>query len=107
MTLNEEETIEAYAVTDSNIVSRVSSFWGIPIIIVFGWLNIKYVSVFSVEYNNHRLVVLYSGICPVIKNDRLRITGKMGYGEKIGVNGMIMTAYNIENLDTGDIYEKI
>jgi hypothetical protein len=31
----------------------------------------------------------------------------MGYGEKIGVNGMIMTAYNIENLDTGDIYEKI
>jgi hypothetical protein len=105
--MGEEKTIEAYVVTDSNIVNRLTSFLGIPFIIVFGWLTNKYVSVFSVEHNDHRLVVLYSGICPVIKNDRLRITGKMSHGGKIGVYGMIMTAYNIENLDTGDIYEKI
>lgn len=42
-----------------------------------------------------------------MKNDRLRITGKMECGGKVGVNGMIMKARNIENLNSGDIYEKI
>lgn len=105
--MDEEETIETYAITDSNIINRVTSFLGIPIIIVFGWLNNKYVSVFSVDHNEHRLVVLYPGICPVLRNDRLRIKGKMDYGGKVGVYGMIMKACSIEVLDTGDIYEKI
>ena len=105
--MDEEETIEAYAVTDSDIVNRVTSFLGIPFIIVFGWLNNKYVSIFSVDHNEHRLVVLYSGICPVLRNDKLRITGRMEYGGKVGVYGMLMKAYNIENLSTGDIYENI
>ncbi|MDY0387272.1 MAG: hypothetical protein RBT65_09115 [Methanolobus sp.] len=105
--MNEEETIEANAVTDSSIVNRLTSFLGIPFIIVFGWLNNKYVSIFSVEHNNHRLIILYSGICPVVKNDRLRITGKMGSGGKIGIQGMIMKAFTIENLSSGDIYEKV
>ncbi len=30
----------------------------------------------------------------------------MEYGGKVGVNGMIMKAHNIENLNSGDIYEK-
>ena len=68
----EEEAIETYAVTDSNIVSKVSSFLGVPIVIVFGWLKNKYMSIFSVEHDKHRLVVIYQGICPVIRNDRLR-----------------------------------
>jgi hypothetical protein len=103
----EEETIETYAVTDSSIVNKVSSFLGIPIIIVFGWLKSKYMSIFSVEHNEHRLVVIYQGICPVIRNDRLRVTGVMGYGGKLGVYGMVMHAYKIENRSTGDIYERI
>lgn len=105
--MGEEETIEVYAATDSNIINRLTSFLGIPFIIVFGWLNNKYVSIFSVEHNKHRLIILYSGICPVVKNDRLRITGKMEYGGKVGVDGMIMKARNIENLNSGDIYEKV
>jgi hypothetical protein len=31
----------------------------------------------------------------------------MEYGGKVGVYGMLMKAYNIENLSTGDIYENI
>ncbi|WMW24701.1 hypothetical protein RE474_11515 [Methanolobus sediminis] len=105
--MNEEETIEAYAVTDSNIIYRISYFWGIPIIIVFGWLKNKYVSIFSVEHDAHRLVVLYYGICPVVRNDRLRIAGSIEYGGNIGINGKVMIAYKIENLSTGDTYEKV
>ncbi|WP_406657199.1 hypothetical protein V7O62_01225 [Methanolobus sp. ZRKC2] len=103
----EEETIEAYASTDSNIVNKVTFFLGIPLIIVFGWLNNKYMSIFSVEHNEHRLVIVYHGICPVVKSDRLRITGVMTYGGKLGIYGMVMQAITIENIDTGDIYEKV
>ncbi|MDW7733591.1 MAG: hypothetical protein SCH66_14330 [Methanolobus sp.] len=105
--MDEEETIEVSVVTDSNIVNKVTFFLGIPIIVVFGWLNNKYMSIFSVEHNGHRLVVIYFGICPVVKNDRLRITGVMIYGGKVGVYGMIMQAYSVENLDSGDIYERV
>lgn len=101
----EEEIIEAYAVTDANITYKTRSFWGIPIIIVIGWIKTKYVSIFSVEHNNHRLVVLYYGICPVIRNDKLRITGLMEYGGNVGICGKVMVAYRIENLTSGDIYE--
>ncbi|WP_292466200.1 hypothetical protein [Methanolobus sp.] len=62
---------------------------------MFGWLTNKYVSIFSVEHNNHRLVVLYSGICPVLRNDMLRRNGKMDHGGKIGILGMIMKASHI------------
>jgi len=102
-----EETIETYAVTDSSILNKVSSFLGIPIIIVFGWLSNKYMSIFSVDHNKQRLVVIYQGICPVIRDDRLRITGVMEDGGKLGVYGMVMHAYSIENLITGDTYENI
>lgn len=103
----EEETIEVSAVTDSNIVNKVTFFLGIPLVIVFGWLNNKYMSIFSVEHNKHRLVVVYYGVCPVIKNVKLRITGVMTYGGKLGIYGMVMQAITIENFDTGDIYEKV
>ncbi|SFM20370.1 hypothetical protein [Methanolobus profundi] len=101
----EERTIEAYAVTDANITYRTRSFWGIPIIIVIGWIKTKYVSIFSVEHEEHRLVVLYNGICPVARDDRLRIIGDMDHGKNVGISGMVMVAYRIENLNTGDIYQ--
>jgi hypothetical protein len=101
-----KKTIEACALTDSNIVNKATFFLGIPIIIVFGWLNNKYMSIFSVDHNDHRLVIVYSGICPVVRNDSLRIKGSMTNGEKLGILGKIMQAHRIENLDTGDVYEK-
>ncbi len=104
--MDKTETIEAYAVTDSNIVNKTTFFLGIPLIIVFGWLNNKYMSVFSVDHNDHRLVIVYSGICPVVRNDSLRIKGSMANGEKLGIHGMMMQAYSIENLDTGDMYHQ-
>lgn len=103
----EEKTIEAYVSTDSNINYRTTSFWGIPIIIFIGWIKNKYVSIFSVEHDERRLVVLYYGICPVLRNDRLRIAGLMDHGGNVGVSGTVMVAYRIENLNTGDIYESV
>ncbi|WP_340818674.1 hypothetical protein [Methanolobus sp. WCC4] len=104
--MSEENIIEAHAVTDANITYRQRYFWGIPIFIVIGWIKTKYVSIFSVEHEGHRLVVLYDGICPVARDDRLHITGIMDHGGNAGICGMVMVAYRIENMDTGDVYEK-
>lgn len=105
--MEDEKTIEVYAITDSNISYDPGYFAGIYLFfLVIGEIGSKHSSIFTVEYEGHRLPVIYSGICPVLKNDKLRITGKMQSGTKAGIQGQIMKASLIENMITGDIYHK-
>nr|WP_321498769.1 hypothetical protein [uncultured Methanolobus sp.] len=107
MTLDEEVTIEAYAVTDSTIMIEPTAFGGIYLFhLTIGNIGTRHSTIFTVENGGHRLIVLYSGICPVLKNDNLRITGKMKDGKNAGIQGEVMKASCIEIIDTGDIYHK-
>ncbi len=52
MKTNDPEIMEIVSkvLADSRIYERMTSFLGIPIIIVFGWVWGKYESIFSIEY---------------------------------------------------------
>jgi hypothetical protein len=67
---------EVMAAVDSRIHERPSSFIGLPIIIVFGGIESKYESVFSIKHEGKAVVILYHGICIVSAGDRLLIRGK-------------------------------
>jgi hypothetical protein len=105
--MNEEKTIEVYAITDSTIMKEPTAFGGIYLFhLTIGNIGTRHSTIFTVEHEEHRLTILYTGICPVLKKDKLRITGEMKDGKKAGIQGEVMKASCIENLDTGDVYHK-
>ena len=98
---------EVMAAVDSRIHERPSSFIGLPIIVVFGGIESKYESVFSVKHEGKAVVILYHGICIVSAGDRLLIRGKWYRGRKLGVREDIVVAARVENLSSGIVFEKV
>jgi len=107
METNNPEIIEneSEVLTDSRIYEKMTSFFGIPLIIVFGWVWGKYESIFSIEYEGRAVVVKYPGICLVSKNDTLQITGKWYSGKKYKIMDDIIIANRIENKSAGLIFD--
>ena len=97
--------IESEVLTDSRTYEKMTSFFGIPFIVVFGWVWGKYESIFSIEYEGQAVVVKYPGICLVSKNDTLQITGKWYSGKKSKIKDDIIIANRIENKSDGLIFE--
>jgi len=103
---NEEFGIEVRAVVNSRIYERPSFFLGIPFIVVFGGIESKYESIFSIEYAGKNVVVLYHGLCLISAEDRLLIRGKWYRGKKLGIQGNVVIAERVENLSSGIVFEK-
>ncbi|MGB9927967.1 MAG: hypothetical protein ACPK85_06125 [Methanosarcina sp.] len=104
---NEDFGVETKATIDSRIYERPSFFLGIPIIlIVFGGIASKYESIFSVEYEGKAVPVLYHGLCLVSVGDHLVVSGKWYKGKKLGIQGNVVVADRVENLNSGMIYAK-
>ena len=101
----ESEIVESEALTNSRISKTMTSFIGIPFIIVFGGLWGKYESMFSVRHGEGAVVVLYYGMCIVSKNDKLRIIGKWYNGKKVGIEGNFVIASRIENISSGIVFD--
>ena len=97
--------LESEALTDSRISKTVTSFIGVPFILVFGGLWGKYESMFTARYEGGAVVVLYSGMCIVSKNDKLRIIGKWDNGKKVGIKGNFVMASRIENISSGIVFD--
>lgn len=97
---------EAKAVVNSRIYEYPSFFLGLPFIIVFGGIESKYKSVFSIEHEGKAVIVLYHGLCLVSDEDRLLIRGKWYLGKKLGIQGNIVVANRVENLSSGIVFEK-
>lgn len=114
-TKNEEEKVkkdteefgdEVKACVDSRIYERPYFFLGVPFIIVFGGIGSKYESIFSIEYEGKIVVVLYHGFCLVSAGDRLRIHGNWYRGKKLGIQGNVIVAHRVENLNTGLVFSR-
>jgi hypothetical protein len=114
-TKNEEEKVkkdteefgdEVKACVDSRIYERPYFFLGVPFIIVFGGIGSKYESIFSIEYEGKIVVVLYHGFCLVSAGDRLRIHGNWYRGKKLGIQGNVVVAHRVENLNTGLVFSR-
>lgn len=105
---DEAETfgVGAKAVVDSRIYERPSFFLGIPFIFVFGSIESKYESVFSIEHEGKIVVVFYHGLCLVSAEDRLLIRGKWYRGKKLGIQGNVVVADRIENLSSGIVFSR-
>ncbi len=97
--------LESEALTDSRISKTVTSFIGVPFILVFGGLWGKYESIFSIKHDGGAVVVLYPGMCIVSKNDKLRIIGKWYSGNKVGIEGNFVMASRIENISSGIVFD--
>lgn len=97
--------IESEVLVDSRTYERITSFLGIPFIIVFGWVWGKYESIFSIEYEGRSVVVIYPGICLVSKNDTLQITGNWYSGKKYKIKDDIIIANRIENKSAGLFFD--
>ena len=102
----EEFGDEVKACVDSRIYERPYFFLGVPFIIVFGGIGSKYESIFSIEYEGKIVVVLYHGFCLVSAGDRLRIHGNWYRGKKLGIQGNVVVAHRVENLNTGLVFSR-
>ncbi len=97
----EDQTCEEFSacvLTNSSIYKVPTIFVGIPILIVFGELGSKYESVFLAEYERKEITIIYPGICSVMKDDRVKVAGKVIDGKKAGINGKCLKAFSVENL---------
>jgi hypothetical protein len=103
---DEEFGTEARAAVDSRIYERPSFFLGVPFIFVFGSIESKYESVFSIEHEGKTVVVFYHGLCLISAEDRLLIRGKWYRGKKLGVQADVVVAERVENLSSGIVFEK-
>jgi len=101
----EQESVESKALTDSRICEKMTSFIGVPFILVFGGLWSRYESIFSIEYDGGAVVVLYPGMCLVSKNDELRIVGKWYRGKKVGIEGNFVVASRVENVSSNLVFD--
>ncbi len=101
----DSEIVESEALTDSRICEKMTSFIGVPFILVFGGLWGKYESIFSIKHDGGAVVVLYSGMCLVSKNDKLRIVGKWYRGNKVGIEGNFVIASRVENISSGIVFD--
>ena len=77
----EEFGTEARTVVDSRTYERPSFFLGVPFIFVFGSIESKYESVFSIEHEGKIVVVFYHSFCLVSAEDKLLIRGKWYRGK--------------------------
>ncbi|WP_218165465.1 hypothetical protein [Methanolobus zinderi] len=91
------EEFSACVLTNSSIYKVPTIFVGIPILIVFGELGSKYESVFLAEYEGREVTIIYPGICSVMKDDRVKVAGKVIDGKKAGINGKCLKAFSVEN----------
>jgi predicted ABC-type exoprotein transport system permease subunit len=101
----EQESVESRAMTDSRICEKMTSFIGVPFILVFGGLWGKYESIFSIDYDGGSVIVLYPGVCLVSKNDELKIVGKWYSGKNVGIEGNFVTASRVENLSSNLVFD--
>jgi hypothetical protein len=52
------------------------------------------------------VVVLYHGLCLVSAGDKLLIRGKWYQGKKLGIQGNVVVADRVENLNSGIVFGK-
>jgi hypothetical protein len=98
--------VESICLSDSRVYERPFFFIGVPLILVFGGLFSKYESIFSISYEGGTTLIMYHGLCLVSKDDKLNIKGKWYRGEKLGIQGNIVIAERIENLNSGLVFIK-
>jgi hypothetical protein len=98
--------VESTCLSDSRVYERPFFFIGVPFFIVLGGLFSKYESIFSIAYEGGTTLVMYHGLCLVSKNDKLNVKGKWYRGEKLGIQGNIVIAERIENLNSGLVFSK-
>ncbi len=98
--------VESTCLSDSRVYERPFFFIGMPFMFVFGGLFSKYESIFSIKYEGGTTLVMYHGLCLVSKDDKLNIQGKWYRGEKLGIQGNIVIAKRIENLNTELVFIK-
>ena len=92
------EEFVARVVTGPNIFKVPGFFIGIPFFIVVGGISSKYESIFSIEYGGEEITIIYPGICSLLRNDMVKLTGTMIDGGKMGVHGKCMKACDVENM---------
>ncbi|WP_135606441.1 hypothetical protein [Methanococcoides sp. NM1] len=99
-----QEEFEGEVLGDSRVSEKAKFFIGIPLGLVFGKIFSRYESIFTVRGENRTVVVVYPGICPVSKDDKVRVFGTWYEGENVGIKGNFVRASRVLDESSGLVF---